>query len=503
MTQPRTRLGIGGWTWPLLLLVGCEAPRALAPVALPEGPPPAVAPVADMGRPAPPAVAPPTSQATYAADRLIVSLHPGLTGREFLTRAGLDEVVLLRDSDWESRRVLTLRVRDRAALGEVRARLAARPEVTRVELDVQAHPHLVPNDPMYVDQWAHHPAFGNTEAAWDRLGGVDQAKVIVAVIDSGIDFTHEEFRVSAQGDRLIGGRNVTTKPEGLSGTEEQWAGVLADDLGHGTLTAGIIGAIGNNGKGTAGVAWGCRIMPIKADSYDEEGRTTFLLSDVIEAMRYAATYVDPGGARVRVINMSLGANTGRVIPIYNDAVSFARSKGVLVVASAGNQGAPYVAPPANTPGVIAVGATGTYMGTEFVAHYSNYGPRLDLVAPGSSTRAPIPNSPSQVGSVGQPAQTGYATVSGTSEAAPYVAGVAALVFAKYDQDNASLASVPAAAGMVDRVRTHLLASTDDFGTPGWDPSWGYGRLNADKALSPASLQGLSPVEGRKPVTAQE
>jgi subtilisin family serine protease len=503
MTQPRLRHGPGAWTWPLLLLLGCEAPRALAPAVAPDVPPPAVAPVADTERPRATTVAPPTTQATYAPDRLIISLRPGLTGREVLARAGVDGVVLLRDSDWDGRHVLTLRVKDRAALGEVRARLAALPEVARVELDVQARPHLVPNDPMYPDQWSHHPAFGNTEAAWDRLGDVDQSKVIVAVIDSGIDFGHEEFRVSTQGDRLIGGRNVTPKPEGLSGTTEQWAGVLVDDLGHGTLTAGIIGAIGNNGKGTAGVAWGCRIMPIKADSFDEQGRTTFLLSDVIEAIRYAATYDDPGGARVRVINMSLGANTGRVIPIYNDAVSFARSKGVLVIASAGNQGAPYVAPPANTPGVIAVGATGTYMGTEFVAHYSNYGTRLDLVAPGSSTRAPIPNSPSQVGSVGQPAQTGYATVSGTSEAAPYVAGVAALVFAKYDKGNASLGAVTSAAGMVDSVRTHLMAATDDYGTPGWDPSWGYGRLNADKALSPGSLQGLSPTEGRKPVTAQE
>ncbi|MEB3220659.1 MAG: S8 family serine peptidase [Candidatus Sericytochromatia bacterium] len=512
MTQPRSRPRLGAALGALLLLAGCQVPQPLslaeapaglqapaAPPALPGGAPEPVWPVVapDPASPARPATR--EAQPAHAPDRLIVGLRPGVSAARFLAEAGDDGLTLLRDADWDGRHVLTLRVRDRTVLGATRARLAALSAVTSVDLDVYARPHLVPTDPLYPEQWGHHPAFGNTEGAWDKLTGVDQSKVIVAVIDSGIDFAHEEFRVTTQGDRLIGGRNVTPKPDGLSGTAEQWAGVLADELGHGTLTAGIIGAIGNNGKGTAGVAWTCRIMPIKADSYDDQGRTTFLLSDVIEAMRYAATYEDAGGARVRVINMSLGANTGRVIPIYNDAVSFARSKGILVVASTGNQGAPYVAPPANTPGVLAVGATGTYMGTEFVAHYSNYGPRLDLVAPGSSTRAPIPNGPSQVGSVGQTPQTGYAVVSGTSEAAPYVAGVAALVFAKYDQGNASVASSNDASAMVDKVRLHLMASTDDFGTPGWDPSWGYGRLNADKALTPQALQGLSPTEARKPV----
>jgi cell wall-associated protease len=145
-----------------------------------------------------------------------------------------------------------------------------------------------------------------------------------------------------------------------------------------------------------------------------------------------------------------------------------------------------VGTPANAPGVVAVGSTSRHLDFETVSPFSNYGERLDLVAPGAGIFVPVPTTENCVG-VNFNDRRNYAYASGTSEAAPYVSGVAALVFAKYDPNNASLATPELAAAMVDKVRAHLLKSVDDLGVPGWDPSFGAGRINAEKALTPASI----------------
>lgn len=453
--------------------------------------PPAFAIAPEAARP----LLPPTpSQPTHARDELVVSLQAGVRPATVLARPELAGATLMRDLDFDGQHVLTLRLSDPARLGAAHAALSTLAAVRHVAFNTFARAHGATTDTRYGEQWAHLPDFANTEGAWSKLGSVDQSKVIVAIIDSGCDVTHEEFKVSAVGDRLMGARNVTPKPAAVEGTEEQWAGNLTDDLGHGTLTAGIIGATGNNSKGVAGVAWGVKLMPIKADSFDDAGSTTFRLADVVAGIKYAATYEDAGGARVRVINMSLGENSARVNPLYYDAIQYARRKGVLVVVSTGNAGSPVVGSPANAPGALAVGSTSRYLGFEFVSHFSNYGPRLDLVAPGGGILAPIPTTPNQLGGRGTPPLTTYAFASGTSEAAPYVSGVAALVFAKYDPSNASLAAPQDAMTMVDKVRAHLLRSVDDFGTPGWDPSWGYGRINAEKAVSSPTLLEKDPTD---------
>ena len=506
MTMRRLRL-LPAWV-AIASLVGC-APAALslsapAPFAPPPeavleddaAPPaglqlPAFAITPEAAQPIRPAAA---SQPSRARDELVVSLRAGVRAAAVMKQPGLAGATLLQDLDFDGQHVLTVRLADPSRLGAVRDALAALADVRHVAYNTYARPHAAPSDERYGDQWAHHPEFANTEGAWAKIGSLDQSKVIVAIIDSGCDFTHEEFKVSAVGDRLMGARNVTPKPAAVEGTDEQWAGNLTDDLGHGTLTAGIVGATGNNGKGGAGVAWGVKLMPIKADSYDEDGALTFRLADVVAGIKYAASYEDPGGARVRVINMSLGENSARVNPLYYDAIQYARRKGILVVVSTGNAGSPVVGSPANAPGALAVGSTSRYLGFEFVSHFSNYGPRLDLVAPGGGIFAPIPTTSNQLGGRGNPPLTTYAFASGTSEAAPYVSGVAALVFAKYDPTNASLGTPQDAMTMVDKVRAHLARSVDDFGTPGWDPSWGYGRINAEKAVSSPTLLEKDPTD---------
>ncbi|MEB3195912.1 MAG: S8 family serine peptidase [Candidatus Sericytochromatia bacterium] len=498
------------------LLVGCVAPEGSRPPSGSAGSSFDALPAASGLAPAIPApgvpewrgdsavpLAPPVPSLEpprFVPDELLVSLNAGVETRTFLKQPDLDGFRLLDELALGARRVLHLRLPETRSLTSAREQLSRLPGVAYVELNLLSRPALVPNDPMYGDQWAHQPQFGDTEGAWDLLGDAPASKVIVAVIDTGIDGLHEEFQADPGASRVYGGRNVSTQRAGQAVDPDIWAQNLFDESGHGTLVAGIIGAAGNNGKGVAGVSWGCRIMPIKAANYNELGEFDFKLFDIIRGIVWALNYDDTVyGARVRVINLSLGANLGRVSPIYQDAVNLARRKGVLVIAASGNFGAPVVGAPANTPGVIAVGATAQHVNTEFVAHYSNYGPRLDLVAPGSSIRVVLPGHESQVGTRGGVSLTNYGFASGTSEAAPYVAGVAALVFAKYDRDNTSLGSLGSAIEMVDQVRTHLLMSVDDFGTPGWDPSWGYGRINARKALSEATLRPFDTRLGRKPV----
>lgn len=489
----------------LLALSGCQTPGidALEPPLEP-APIPQAGPFIAADPVEPPPLPADRSQVLaprerYVPQELLITLAPGARAAALLGRPELQGYRLLETIPLGERLIAHVRVPDGQSLVTARARLGLLPEVAATELNLLAQAHAVPNDPMYADQWSHRPMFANTEKAWDRLTGVDASKVIVAIVDTGLDLEHEEFGVTVPADRVVGGINVATRRVGQQDIpDEVWRDEYASDTdGHGTLVAGIIGATGNNGKGMAGVSWTCRLMPIMASNYDEDGNFQFPLVSVIRGIRHACTYVDPGGAKVRVINLSLGINTGRVVPLFYDAVAFARSKGILVVASTGNLGVPDVSAPANTPSVLAVGATSHHVHTEFVAHYSNYGARLDMVAPGTSIRVTIPTKDSVVGGRGNPPLKHYAYASGTSEAAPYVSGLAALVFAKYDPNHASLATPEGAMTMVESVRTHLMMSVDDYGTPGWDNSWGYGRINADKALSEATLRTFDETLGRR------
>lgn len=440
-----------------------------------------------------------TESERYVPQELLVTLNGGVEPKAFLATPELEGYLVLDTIPLGEHTVVHVRVPTGMSLAAARGRLGRLPGVAGTELNLLAQAHAAPNDPMYRDQWSHHPTFANTEQAWDRLTGVDASKVIVAIVDTGLDLAHEEFGITLPADRVVGGINVATRRLGqIDIPEEVWQDEYASDTdGHGTLVAGIIGATGNNGKGMAGVSWTCRLMPIMASNYDEDGRFEFPLVSVIRGIRHACLFVDPNGAKVRVINLSLGINTGRVVPLFYDAVAFARSKGILVVASSGNLGVPAVSAPANTPGVLAVGATSHHVHTEFVAHYSNYGPRLDIVAPGTAIRVTLPTQASVVGGRNNPPLLKYAYASGTSEAAPYVSGLAALVFAKYDANHASLATQQGAMTMVDAVRTHLMMSVDDYGTPGWDSSWGYGRINANKALSESALRAFDETLGRR------
>jgi serine protease len=249
-----------------------------------------------------------------------------------------------------------------------------------------------PNDACYKYQW-HLRQIG-MPAAWKQGNGKG---AVVAVIDTGVtkvgDLTDTKF---------VPGYNFVANNANAD-----------DDHGHGTHVAGTIAESTNNKIGVAGVAYGAAIMPLKVLSAQGSGS----MGGISQAIRWAADH----GANV--INMSLGG--GRSMAPMAKAIKYAHDKGVVVVAAAGNDGHGRVSYPARYPGVIAVAATQQDEATTF---YSNWGPEVDLAAPGGNTRGNAQGGVLQHTIVpGDIKRTDYLWFMGTSMAAPHVAGVAALV----------------------------------------------------------------------------
>lgn len=265
--------------------------------------------------------------------------------------------------------------------GEVDAmlrRLAADDRVRWAESDVEVRADAVaPNDPLWRQQWG--PARIGTADAWGHTTG--SREVTVAVLDSGVDPGHPDLRGA-----VLPGRSF------VPGTT-----AALDDNGHGTSAAGIVAARGDNGEGVAGVCWSCHILPVKV--LDSRGSGS--MSAVAAGLVWAADQ----GAQVASLSLS-STGTSRAIA---DAVDYARAKGMLVFASAGNTGTSQMRYPAALPGVISVAGT-----TSSDARYdwSTHGSWVDLAAPGC-------NLTTRSGG-------GYASFCGTSSATPLAAGAAAL-----------------------------------------------------------------------------
>ncbi|NMO51227.1 peptidase S8 [Actinoplanes sp. TBRC 11911] len=267
--------------------------------------------------------------------------------------------------------------------------------------------------------------------AWPTSTG---AGVTVAVLDSGVDGGHPD---------LAG--HVLTGYDELTGTD----GANTDPNGHGTHVAGTIAAVTGNNVGISAIAPDATILPVRVVDAKGEG----FMSDAANGIVYAADH----GADV--INMSLGSKDE--ITAVTNAVAYARSKGVVVVAAAGNErtkGSP-VSYPAATDGVIAVAATDS---SDTVTSFSNRGGYVDVAAPGAGILSTVPA-----------ANGSYATYSGTSMASPHVAAVAALIRAKYPR------LTP------DQVESALETSATDLGAKGKDSDYGYGRIDALAALKAA------------------
>ncbi|MDW2886760.1 S8 family peptidase [Exiguobacterium artemiae] len=262
-----------------------------------------------------------------------------------------------------------------------------------------------------------------------RIAKKKQATTLVAVIDSGVNPSYADFAGKVRMDL---GYDFVNR------SKTAW-----DDHGHGSHVAGVIAAGSDNTYGMTGINAKASIIPIKVLDENGAGYTSDLVSGINHAVKKGA----------KVINLSLGGDTSS--KSVESAFAYAKSKNVLVVAASGNAGKKTVAYPARSKYVFSVGATGR---TDKRASFSNYGTGLDLVAPGVEI-------PSYL------ADGEMAFASGTSMAAPHVAAVASVLYSLKPTIKAS------------DVESFLKKSAKDLGTKGYDTTYGYGRLNADRATS--------------------
>jgi len=291
-----------------------------------------------------------------------------------------------------------------------------------VEPNMKFQINLVPDDPYWSWQWGPQ----KIEADWAWNTTIGDPSVLVAVVDTGIDWDHPDLAANYV---PLGYDWVNNDPNPM------------DDHGHGTHCAGIIAAVINNGIGIAGLAQ-VQIMAEKGLSAGGYGYEDWLANAIIHA-------VDQGAD---IISMSWGGYFHSEL-IY-EAIRYAYDAGVLLVAAAGNEATNVKSFPAGYDEVIAVVATDSYDGRPY---WTNYGDWVELAAPGVNIYSTVWDD-------------GYMYASGTSMACPHVAGVAALVWSKFTGKAR------------DWVRLWLRYTTDDLGDLGFDIYYGYGRINARKAV---------------------
>lgn len=355
------------------------------------------------------------------------------------------------------------------------AALQRRPEVAAAAPNHIHRPAFVPDDPGYAQQWPL-PLI-NTPGAWDLATG---EAVIVAVVDTGVFLDHLDLQ-----GRLVAGYDFISDPanaadgDGIDPDPDDPgdADPVAESSWHGTHVAGIVAAATDNAQGVAGVAFGAQIMPIRVLGLD--GGTDY---DLLQGMRYAAGLSnDSGGLPARaadIINLSLGGPGGSAL--MQQEIGRIREAGVIIIASAGNAGTSRPYYPAAYDGVVSVAAVDRNGGR---AWYSNYGPKVDVAAPGGKWY-PEPAAgvlSTWVEAGGRARRSDYAHLYGTSMAAPHVAGVAALMKSVYPAlSPADFDGLLAAGGL-----------TRDLGAEGRDDLYGWGLIDAQQAVF-AALGGSPP-----------
>jgi len=318
--------------------------------------------------------------------------------------------------------------------------------------------------------------------AFDALNGMSPRPSytpIVAVIDTGIVADHPDIaRMLVAGYDFVFDPTSGGDGNGIDPNPDDANLQTSSNVFHGTHVAGTIAAESFNTEGVVGVAPMARIMPVRV--LGANGRGTSY--DIVQGIRFAAGLSNDSGnvpaRRADVINMSLGG-AGSCPAVYADAIAQARGQGTIVVAAAGNDGGAPVGRPANCPGAIAVSAI-AYDGS--LAAYSNFGPEVALTAPGGDSSRASPAGADVIYSLSAAfvtdasgvtrRQPTYRGLQGTSMATPHVAGVLALMRAVNPAISPSTIDGLIASG----------ALTDDVGAAGRDNQFGYGRINALKAV---------------------
>jgi thermitase len=363
-----------------------------------------------------------SGSAAVGQSRLLVKFRPGTAAGEHA--AAIGAVGGTVEQAIPDIGVKVVSVPSTAAAGAL-AHLKAAPNVEFAESDATAEAADVPDDPSFSLQWGMNKI--KAPDAWTTNHG--DPSVNVAVLDTGVSLTHPDLQGKV-----------------LASTNFSSSSTVDDVNGHGSHVAGIAAATTNNAVGVAGVGYNADIMNVKVLGDSGSG----LYSDVCSGITWAADH----GADV--INLSLGGTMAS--SALESAVNYAWSKGVVVVAAAGNNASSTPFYPAYYANVIAVAAT---TDLDRLASFSDFGDWVDVSAPGISVYSTIPG--------------GYGYMSGTSMASPFVSGLAALLFAQLSDTNGN--------GLLnDEVRSRIQSTADNVGLTGI----GSGRINAYRAVTDAS-----------------
>jgi thermitase len=397
-------------------------------------------------------------RAAIAPDRVLVRF-----------RAGVDETYaegLLRSYGFPAVRripgigVYSVKTSPGVTVAETLALLRRNGDVERAGPDHRARLADVPNDTYFADyQYALRNTGGilqitpflqyqttagadiKATTAWDAVKGGPET--VIAILDTGVDMTHPDLAAKI----ISPGHDFANDDD--DATDDHW---------HGTHVAGIAAADTNNSTGIAGVAWNCRILPVKVVDASGSGWYSWIIDGIIWAVDHGAD----------VINLSLGDIIDD--EFLRDACRYAHDNGVVVVASAGNDGTEGVFYPAAYDAYVLAVAASDF--NDAVAAFSSFGPEIDVAAPGVWIIGPAPQA--YVGTGALP----YLFASGTSMAAPHVAGLAALIkSAKPDLS-------------VDDIMKVIRYTADDINratAPGRDDHVGYGRINMARALAPTII----------------
>jgi subtilisin family serine protease len=415
------------------------------------------------------------------------------------------------------------------------AELSQNPAVEFAEPNYYRYHNVNPNDPFYANfrtqaggtypnslqRWVYNGIGSNKnvngEAAWDLTTG--RPDVVIAIIDSGVKLDHPDLAPNIwrnPGETPGNGRDDDgngfiddingwdfrgnsydrsepdndPNPDLGDGKDNDESGAADDSVTHGTFVAGVAGARGNDSLGVAGTCWNCKLMALKVFT-DDGGAAD---SDIADAITYAAN----NGAAV--INLSLGGE--EPAQVTRDAVNFAHSRGVVIVAAAGNANVPTPSYPAAYDHVISVGAT-NYAGdfpTDYAeepdidgrASFSQFGPAaVDVVAPGILASTSVLTVADQQNGAGPAGTPILDLLPGTSFSSPLVAGLAGLIVSHAKAMNIAIAN-DQVENIIQSTAVDLPDDPDDMpdGGPNWD---GRGRVNLLAALQ--AVRGGGPPPG--------
>ncbi|MEM2995574.1 MAG: S8 family serine peptidase [Candidatus Bathyarchaeia archaeon] len=374
--------------------------------------------------------------------------------------------------------------------------------VRYVEPNLKYKACSVPNDPEWNNQWALN--LTGIDWAWNITTG--NKSIIVAVLDTGIDYTHPDLDSNIW--RNTGEIPNNYKDDDQNGFVDDYLGVdftgerfqcafpyksgtydndPLDEYGHGTLCAGVIAATINNGIGIAGVA-NVNLMVIKIARLFQDGNAYTFADWMSDGIYYA------NNMGADIINVSFG---GDLLPLDNyiihEEVKVAYLNGKLIIAGAGNGNTNGRRYPAAYEEVIAVVATNKtdqrWVDENNPSHGSNYGDWVELAAPGACLLTTMPTYHVTMNDHPYNLNQTYDSFYGTSLACSFITGVAALVWSAYPYLSR------------DQVRLHLIRTADDLGEAGFDRYYGWGRINARKALETQPTPTPTPPTSFNPLLA--